>query len=358
MSIITRYILKRFATIALVTMASAIMVFITVDLMDHLDKFIDTNTPKGEILRYYLLYTPHIVYLMSPVALLLTTAFTLGGLVRTFEITALKASGVNPLRILRELAFAGLLVSLGILWLGETIVPDTARERQEIYQTRIKKRPPTILQNSGRIYFRNDSESIFALENFNLEKREGNRAVWLEFENQRLSRRLDADAVRFHEGAGWSFHQGVERLMGSGNQWQAFDSLALPRLHLDPDDIRNLRAKPEEMDLKDLQSFIDRQEQAGAPVIRWKVDRMVKMATPFANLVIVLFGVPIAMRRSLSGVGAGFGISLLCCFLYYGSQVFARNFGYNGLIDPWLAGWLPNIAFLLLTVPLYRGLDT
>ncbi|MCA9785064.1 MAG: LptF/LptG family permease [Calditrichaeota bacterium] len=357
MSILTRYILKRFLIIGLATLAAAVMTFITVDLMDHLDKFIESGTPRSEIIRYYLLYTPHIVYLISPVALLLTTMFTLGGLVRTSEITAMKASGVNPLRILMTLSGMGLVISLGVLLLGETLVPDTAKERLEIYETRIRKRPETMLQNSGRIYFQNDSASVFALDNFNLVEQQGSKAVWLEFEDGRLARRLDAIAVEKSD-SGWVFVDGVERVLIPESRWNRFDRVPVPRLHLDPNDIRNLRAKPEEMNLGELGVFIRRQEQAGAPILRWEVDRQVKMAMPFANLVIVLFGVPIAMRRSFGGIGVGFGISLLCCFLYYGAQVFARNFGYEGLLTPLQAGWLPNVAFMLLTLVFYRGLDT
>ena len=357
MSILTRYILKRFLIIGLATLSAAVMIFVTVDLMDHLDKFIESGAPRNEIIRYYLLYMPHIVYLISPVALLLTTMFTLGGLVRTSEITAMKASGINPLRILLIVSGMGLLVSLGVLGLGETLVPDTARERIEIYETRIRKRPPSLLENSGRIYFQNDTSSVFALENFNLVEHRGNKAVWLEFVDGRLERRIDAMEVT-QSSAGWVFRDGIDRVLSPGSAWAAFDSLAVPRLHLDPNDIRNLRAKPEEMDLIELSEFIARQEQAGAPVLRWLVDRQVKLAMPFANLVIVLFGAPIAMRRSFGGIGIGFGISLLCCFLYYGAQVFARNFGYEGLLEPWQAGWLPNIAFVLLTMLFYRGLDT
>lgn len=357
MSILARYILKRFAVIGLATLSAAVMIFVTVDLMDHLDKFIESGAPRSEIIRYYLLYLPQIVYLISPVALLLTTMFTLGGLVRTSEITAMKASGVNPLRILVLLSGAGLLISLGVLGLGETLVPDTSRERIEIYETRIRKRPPSLLQNSGRIYFQNDMNSVFALENFNLEEHRGNKAVWLEFSEGRLSRRVDAMEVGTREGK-WVFRDGIDRTLIPVSIWARFDSLEVPGLKLDPKDIRNLRAKPEEMDLTELSAFIARQEQAGAPVLRWQVDRHIKLAMPFANLVIVLFGVPIAMRRSFGGIGVGFGISLLCCFLYYGAQVFARNFGYEGILVPWQAGWLPNIAFLLLMLVFYRGLDT
>lgn len=55
MSILARYILKRFSVIGFATLAAAVMIFVTVDLMDHLDKFIESGAPRGEIIRYYLL---------------------------------------------------------------------------------------------------------------------------------------------------------------------------------------------------------------------------------------------------------------------------------------------------------------
>ncbi len=356
MSILTRYILKRFFLIALFTMSATLLIFVTVDLMEHLDKFIDTQTPRAEIFRYYLLYMPQILYLVAPVILLLTTVFTLGGLVRTMEITAMKASGVSPSRLLRLLAFWGLLFSVGIFYLGETFVTDTAKERMEIYRTRIKKKPATLRQNSGRIYYQNSITSMLTLENYNSERGEGTHPVYLEFDHGKLNRRIDAKKLR-RDGPNWRMVDGQVRSFGEEAGLESFKNRSVDEITLKLKDIETLSAVPEEMNYEELQAFIERQQNSGARTSRWEVNAHSKVAAPLANFIIVLFGVPLALRRQGGGLVMGFGISLLCCFLFYGIQVLCQNLGYKEIISPALAAWSPALLFALLAALLYWKLD-
>jgi lipopolysaccharide export system permease protein len=355
-SLLTRYILKRFSFLALFTSMASLLVFITVDLMENLDKFIATETAAGVIVRYYLLYSPQILYLIFPVILLLTTIFSLGGLVKTSEITAMKASGISPGRIMRLLALVGAIASLVVFFMGETLVADTAAERMEIYRTNIKRKPANLRLNSGRIYFQNDENSMLTLENFNQARRAGYKAVYLRTEDGRLAERIDADSLLFRD-TGWILKSGEQRQLIPARRHEAFSLMEIPQLNLNILDIEGLQSDPAEMNLQELNEFIARQEQAGARVQRWQVNAQAKLASPLANLVIIMFGVPIALRRSRAGIMLGFGLSLLSAFAYYGIQVVCQNFGYKGLLDPFSSAWIPNAIFVLLAFLLYLKLD-
>lgn len=356
MSILSRYILKRFFFLAVFTGMASLLIFITVDLMENLDKFISTQTPAPVIIRYYLLYMPQILYLIFPVILLLTTIFSLGGMVRTSEITAIKAAGISPGRIMRLIGGVGILVSLLVFFMGETIVADTAQDRMEIYRTNIKRKPANLRLNSGRIYFQNDENSMLTLDNFNQLKRAGFKATWLRLEEGRLAERIDADSLVYTDD-GWVLRQGDWRRMLPTFRRETFDERPLKSLQLRIEDIEGLQSDPAEMNLRDLRDFIKRQEQAGARIQRWEVNAQGKVASPLANLVIILFGIPLALRRTRAGLMLGFGLSLLSAFAYYGIQVVCQNFGYKGLLDPVSAAWLPNLLFALLALLLYLKLD-
>jgi lipopolysaccharide export system permease protein len=355
-SILSRYIFKRFLLISIFTLLTSILIFIVVDLFEHLDKFIDTETPKTEIVRYYILYLPQMVYMIMPVALLLTTVFTLSGLVKSMEITAMKSAGVSPSRILRLFSLWSILISVGIFFLGETLVTETARDRMEIYRTRIKKKPSTLIQNSGKVYFQNTANSMLTLVNYNHDTAVGSKATYLEFDDGRLKRRIDSPEIALLD-TGWVFVNGTDRQLLTDNSFATFDSLAFPELKLNPDDMQSLRSAPEEMNLQELQDFIARQQMSGARVSRWLVNVQAKLAGPMANFVIVFFGVPIALRRNRGGTALGFGISLLSCFFYYGLQMVCKNFGYKEILDPISSGWIPVALFFVFGVIGYRLLS-
>ncbi|MFA7330344.1 MAG: LptF/LptG family permease [Candidatus Delongbacteria bacterium] len=356
MSILTRYLLKRFLGIAVFTALASLMMYITVDLMENLDKFIDTQTSTPVIVRYYLLYTPQILVLIMPVILLLTVIFTLGGLHRRMEITAMKAGGISPGRLQRLIALWALLASGLAFYMSETLVTDTSRERMEIYRTNIRKKPASLGEQSGRIFFQNDSRSFLTLENYHVKEGWGRRASFLRIVDGRLVSRLDADTLR-HTDIGWILLAGEERHLSPLLVSRPFQVYVLKELKLRPEDVETLQAVPEEMNLRELTAFIERQQAAGSFTRRWEVNAQTKLASPLANLVIALFGVPLALRRNRSSTMLGFGLSLLSAFAYYGVQVVCQNLGYKGLLPPIAAAWIPNAAFLTAALLLYLRVD-
>lgn len=356
MSILTRYLLRRFLGIAVFTSLASLMIYITVDLMENLDKFIDTHTSTQLIIRYYLLYLPQILVQIMPVILLLTVVFTLSGLHRRMEITAMKAGGISPGRLQRLLAFWALLASGLSFYMSETLVTDTARERVEILRTNIRKKPASLGEQSGRIFFQNDQQSFLTLENYHVKEGWGRRATFMRMVDGRLVSRLDADTLR-HTDVGWLLVSGEERQLSPLPISRPFQVYVLHELKLKPEDVETLQAVPEEMNLQELQAFIRRQQAAGSFTRRWEVNAQTKLATPLANLVIALLGVPLALRRNRSSVMLGFGLSLLSAFAYYGVQVVCQNLGYKGLLPPVPAAWIPNAVFLVAALLLYTRVD-
>ena len=52
------YILKQFISKFILSLLSFLVIFILVDIIDRLDKFIDSGIPQKEIVNYYFLHSP------------------------------------------------------------------------------------------------------------------------------------------------------------------------------------------------------------------------------------------------------------------------------------------------------------
>jgi lipopolysaccharide export system permease protein len=168
--------------------------------------------------------------------------------------------------------------------------------------------------------------------------------------------RLDAERMEWKEDVErWVLYAGVRRVFSSDStlpvqmreRVTTFDSLAMGELVVTPEIILRMQQKPEEMELSDFRSYIDRQRLAGSDIARLLVDYHGKIAFPFASVIVVFFGVPFASVKRRSGLAVQFGISILLLFIYLVSQKLSQIFGYNGNIHPILAAWLPNLLFLL-----------
>lgn len=117
MHILSRYVLRQFLAPLGLGLLSFLVIFIVIDLVDRLGSFIDRDVTFELIVSYYLWYVPYISILVLPMALLLASLFSVGGLVRHNELTAMKATGVSLVRILLPVNVFALLVSIGAFFL-------------------------------------------------------------------------------------------------------------------------------------------------------------------------------------------------------------------------------------------------
>ncbi len=88
---------------------------------------------------------------------------------------------------------------------------------------------------------------------------------------------------------------------------------------------------------------------------RYNVEIHKKFSIPFACLVFVLVGSPVAIRTGRSGMNTAIGLSILFFLVYYVCLIGGEKLADRGLVEPWLAMWLPNIIFGVLAVFMLRS---
>ena len=71
MKILDRYVIRQFILATLVSLVAFLVIFVAIDLMEKLDKFIDRKVPFTKIVDYYINFTPQMISLVLPIALLL-----------------------------------------------------------------------------------------------------------------------------------------------------------------------------------------------------------------------------------------------------------------------------------------------
>ena len=349
-NIISFYILRRFFNLLFFIMLAGIAIFLCVDLVGHLDKFIDRQVGWGFIGKYYLYFVPYIIYLILPVTVLLTTLFSLGSMTTANEITALKASGFSVYRILYIVGVPALLLSLFTLTFGESVVPYFNKKRMDIYRTEVEKVPKTSTTRRGRIYLTEGSKRLININHFNAEKLSGFGINVQDVENNKLLYRMDAARMRYQKDH-WIFSDVVIRdFRGDSLKVQKMGVYEWRELQFKPDDLMKFQAEPEEMNYNELKEFVNRLVETGASATRWRVDLENKLATPFAAFIIVIFGVPIAVTKRRSGLMVGFGISLLVAFLYFGIDKAIQVLGYKEIVPPFPAAWGSNILFMIVGI--------
>jgi lipopolysaccharide export system permease protein len=345
MRVLDRYILRSFAAILLFSLFAFICVFLIVDSIERLDVYIDEKVPTLVIVQLYIYYLPYIIVLALPIAMLLASLFSIGNMARQNEIVAMSASGVSLYRTLAPLFLLAFLISVGAYFFGEYVLPHASSKRAELVDQYIEKKREAWRKRINNVFMRDSLNRLISMRSFQAAQQTGQMVSIRLFDGLNLRYRLDSRTMVWEDSV-WVLHQGVERTF-SGEQEvvQTFERMVLQNENLRPQDFSKVLKKPEEMSYAELKTFIEDVRLNGGDPNNWMVDLYLKIAIPFANFIIVLFGAPLASPKRRSGGATGFGISLGVCFFYFGIVKVSQSFGQNGVLPPLFAAWFANGLF-------------
>jgi lipopolysaccharide export system permease protein len=347
MKTLDRYLIRKFLGVLLFALFAFVCIFLIVDGIEKLDTYLDKHVPLAIVGRLYLYYMPYIITLTLPIAMLLSSLFSIGTMARQNEIVAQIASGRSLYRILTPVFLLAMLISLGALWFGETVVPRASAARSHLIDDYLEKQREVWRKRVNNVYARDDQDRRISMQWFDTVRSIGHKINIRHFNGLELDFHIYANRMEWKDSL-WVLYEGVERHFESDSETvRQFDKMTLASENLKPADFGKVLKKPEEMSYGELRAFIVEVERNGGNPNNWLVDLYLKIAIPFANFIIVLFGAPLSSPKRRSGTATGFGISLAICFIYFGIVKTAQSMGQNGLLPPLVAAWLANVLFLL-----------
>jgi len=343
-----RYLLKQYLRILLFSVLAFTVIYITVNIFEEIDNFIDHEAKLYDIIRYYVFSIPFILTYIIPVSLLLGTVFSMGVMARRNELTALIASGLSLIRVAAPVLVTAILVSIGSAYFNDAIVASANEHLKDIKQYDIEGRArpkPGIKEN---LHYLGAHGYVYLAATYNHANKTLYDFVVQQFDRNTLVRRIDARKAFWRDGQ-WNLQQGVERTFAPAEETvRTFDAMILPEIVETPEDFNKAEVDEENMTYGELRSHIQRVHLSGGNVRKYLVDLYFKLSFPLAGSIFVLIGVAFASGKRKQSIATGFGLTLVVSFMYYGVLRVGQTLGHNGVIPPLLAAQLGNIIFLVI----------
>lgn len=360
MRLLDRYLLRELLIPLGYCLSGFLLLWVTSDLITELSGLQERKLHAGDIALYYLVKTPEFLVLVLPIGLLLALLYTLTNHARHHEITAIRAAGVSLWRLCAPYLVVGFLASLAVFGLNEYCVPQSVDAAEQIRNCRSPSPAGTVgrdkVLNPGITNARDGREWVIGM--YDVRTGEMLRPVVVSRLGDGSHLELRASrAVRLN--GVWNFYDAVEYTRPAQPD-------ALPILLLKT----NLLAKPEfsetpEQINSEIQissgNTITRAKRADIPVAvilnylrlhpypsqaaALYTKLAGRLATPWTCLVVVLIAIPFGAGSDRRNVFVGVASSILICFAYFVLQQVSLAAGAGGKLPPWLAGWLPNLAF-------------
>jgi lipopolysaccharide export system permease protein len=343
--ILDRYLLREFAGYLALGLFGIIAIFVVVDVFEKIDVFLDHHATFALIGRYYLHRLPEWLVQVMPIALLMATFLALGQLNKFGELTAMRTSGRSLFGILAPVLAVSVACTLLSLSLSESVVPETNRQRDVIFDQEIQGMRRREVTERADVTYLGEGGRIFYMRLYLVGEQRMHEVSLQEFRGGALVRRIDAAEASW-DGGRWVFSSGFMRdFSGNREQVKAFDRMAVNGIRELPADFAKESRNPGEMNFFELWSYVQKLRASGARVANYLVDLQVKLSFPLVNLIVVLIGAPVATRLRMQSAALGFGLSIVISFCYYALLRTGQALGHAGALNPYLAGWLGDLVF-------------
>ena len=296
----------------------------------------------GIVAEYMLMRAPSTLATFLPISMLLALLLVLTELSYRNEVPALWSAGLSPFRITVMLLPLGFLAGGLHFLLTDRAIPAAAPILREWgvgdygeKKLKVGERDP--------IWMRSGSDIL--------------RAGAANADSTRL-----ADVIIFRRDATGLLREQIFASLAvlEGDRWNLKDVIVYYRDNLPPDRLSALvysgamkpaaagarSGDPEEMSLADLGYFIDNAGFGIRPAWVYETWWHKRLSLFFSTLVMIGICIPLAIRfRRGGGIGVLFAAGVGIGFIYFVVDGIALSMGELGFVTPWLAAWLPVIAF-------------
>ncbi len=360
MRLLDRYLLRELMVPLAYCLGGFLIFWISFDLTSSLGKYQDKKLVFSDVVELYIVKMPDILVLILPIVLLLALLYALTNHARHQELTAIRAAGVSLARICVPYFGVGLLFGLGLFFMNEEMVPESADRQDAIMQRhdagRAGARNP---EESGSFIFVNGRAGhdwTFASYNSVTHVFTEPEVNWTSTAGDKM--KLRAERGEYVNGV-WTFYDAEEfrNLAPVVPTDLTNTTIAVPEFTEPPDQIRrevkftgrkaSLSFQPVEISITEILDYLSIHPTDLTPEYRrWLLTQLHgRIAAPWTCLVVVLIAIPFGAASGRRNLFVGVASSIVICFVYFVLLRLGLALGTGGYLPPWLAAWFPNLSF-------------
>ncbi|MBN1342080.1 MAG: LptF/LptG family permease [Phycisphaerae bacterium] len=363
LNILDRYVIRSFVINYLISLTVLIGLYIIVDLFVNLDEFTERDLPPADVFVNICSYYGYNLFLyfsqLSGIITLVAASFTLARMQRSNELTAILASGTSLYRVAAPVVAMGLV--LNTLWIAD----------QEVFIPRFAHklaRPHDDVdgRETYGIWFLNDrNNALVSAVEFQPRAQKLKRVVIMNRDKDNMvTGIIMADAANWDENRQlWSLDRGI--LLGAKDEQNESFGRDI-ELGKNLVDTYESELTPKELMLRQAAQWINFMSIRQLNALeerevsrRWHIAQVKhsRFTNPFANMILLLIGIPFFLNREPRNVLISAALSLGVC-----SSAFVLNFVAQNLVstsvNPALPAWIPLLLFGPVAVVLLDRVKT
>lgn len=358
MRLLTRYVLREFLVPLGYCLGGFVSIYVLFELFGSFSRLVEAKLPFAVVVRYFLGYLSPFFMWLAPAALMLGTLYTMWNFCRHSEITAMRASGVSFIAIVKPLLFVACLMAAFVAWVNECYVPTEAQWAKTLRNEHFNLKKVERVDNI--VYCNPKAGRIWTVDG--LEGDDGTRLrdvkVTEDGPDGRRVRSVTAKSAEYLDGEWWLSGAVVRHYDASGRERPSpepeLDSLpfrVFPEFRERPSDIMLQNRQWSYNSVRGKLRFV-RSHKDLTPEQRreFVYNAWAQALSPFACIVITLFAIPAGIASGRQSVFKGILGAIGMFFAFYGLTIGCMVAADRGWISPIPAALLPDVVFLALGV--------
>jgi len=358
--ILGRYFFVEIGSAFLAGLAIFSFTLVLVRVLGLMQMIFARGVPAAQVLRLFAYIIPTFLEVAMPMALLLAVVVAFGRLGRDGELGSLASAGLNiyqmavPVMLFATL-IAGLTFGLSVWarpW-GKRHVETTLYELAKTRAT-AALRPHVFNADYDDLVIYVDSIDPAGglLKGIMLaDERRAGAHITVFADSGRIVGNQDTGSIYLHllDGTSMSSFEDAQSW-----DWTNFDSLEV-NLVLDDASTEGGRYTNDPRKMSWTQLLASRSTSNSGQAIAVSLEINRKFAISTATLLLAIFGIPLGMRPTHSVRSRGVGISIAIILGYYLLLNTGDGLAREGLVDPFVAMWIPNALLAALGVWTFRA---
>jgi lipopolysaccharide export system permease protein len=357
MKIVSKYILKEFIWLFILCLFIFVSLFLLIDFVQKLDNLVEAGASKATIISYFFYKTPHMIIQMIPVATLIAVIVLLSVMKKNNEVMAMKACGIDILKLSLAIIIISVVVSIISFLLSELVVPYASSKSNQIWDIEIDKQDPTRFYGSYQIWYKAPN-AIYWIRHFERVSNTMQNPVFYFFDRYfHMVKRIEAKRGIWQNGV-WKIENGIIQESQEDGDYRltSFDELFL-EIAETPDTFTRQIKEPEDMSYQQLKTYAETVGNEGYDNTTYLVDLNLKLSFPLISLVLCILGIPLALGLRSGRIPLAVSIGVGLCFVYMLAVGFSRSLGLSGILPPLLSAWIPNLLFILAGIHMMMRLE-
>lgn len=198
LTILDKYILKRYLSTFTVMILLFIPIGITIDVSEKVNKMIENHVPFAAIAEYYLDFTIYFANLLFPIFLFLSIIWFTSKLANNTEIIAILSSGISFTRFLRPYIIGATIVSIFALLMGFFLVPKASEGFNNFRYTYLIGNGQNEIRDNSDVYRQINKEEYIYVSNYNSDSKMAFNFSMERFEKDKLKYKVTAERITWN----------------------------------------------------------------------------------------------------------------------------------------------------------------